>query len=120
LWDVAALLVQDREQERACYIDSSALVKLVGHEPGTPELIARLESHQTVARVSSCLVEIEVARVIRVTVAAIPSMIARIDAVEIDTRIRAVAAAYDDPALRRVDGIHLATAEVSAEDSQEN
>jgi predicted nucleic acid-binding protein len=41
-------------------------------------------------------------------------VLARLDRFEIDQVIRATAAAYPDPALRSLDAIHLATAQIAA------
>lgn len=104
------------------YLDSSALVKLVREEPETPTLVAWLGERLTIARVTSCLAEIEVARAIRrhdpAASAGLPGVLARLYRVEIDARIRAIAAAYDDPALRSLDAIHLATAEMLSLEGQ--
>jgi predicted nucleic acid-binding protein len=45
---------------------------------------------------------------------AVPSVLARLDRFDIDPVIRSTAAAYPDPALRSLDAIHLATAQVAA------
>ena len=105
------------------YLDSSALVKLVRHERETPDLLAWLRERASAALVSSCLAEVEVARAIRrydpTALANIPGVMARLYRVEIDARIRAMAAAYEDAALRSLDAIHLATAEFLARESQD-
>jgi len=104
------------------YLDSSALVKLVRRERETPDLLVWLRERASAALVSSCLAEVEVARAIRwydpTALANISGVMARIYRVEIDARIRAMAAAYEDAALRSLDAIHLATAELLARESQ--
>jgi hypothetical protein len=98
------------------YLDSSAVVKLVRREPGSDALAAWLQAQGDVALVSSCLVEVEVPRAIRRydpdSLAHVEQVIARLYKVEIDVKIRAMAAAYDDRMLRSLDAIHLATAEL--------
>lgn len=105
------------------YLDSSALVKLVRHERETPGLLTWLRERASAALVSSCLAEVEVARAIRrydpTALANIPGVMTRMYRVEIDARIRAMAAAYEDAALRSLDAIHLATAELLARESQD-
>ncbi|MGC8487749.1 MAG: type II toxin-antitoxin system VapC family toxin [Clostridia bacterium] len=104
------------------YLDSSALVKLIRDEPETPALIAWLNDRASVACVSSCLAEVEVARALRrhdpAALATMPAVMARVYRVEIDARIRARAAAYDDLLLPSLDAIHLATADVLISEGQ--
>jgi hypothetical protein len=68
--------------------------------------------------ITSALAEIELPSAIR-TVApeglpALPSVLARLDRFDIDPVIRSTAAAYPHPALRSLDAVHLATAQVAA------
>ena len=96
------------------YLDSSAVVKLVRREPGSDALVAWLQAQGDVALVSSCLVEVEVPRAIRRydpdSLQNVGPLIARLYKVEIDAKVRAMAAAYGDKLLRSLDAIHLATA----------
>ena len=98
------------------YLDSSAIVKLVRREPGSDALAVWLQAQGDAALVSSCLVEVEVPRAIRRydpdSLTHVEQLIARLYKVEIDAKIRAMAAAYDDKLLRSLDAIHLATAEL--------
>lgn len=98
------------------YLDSSAVVKLVRREPGSDALAAWLQAQGDVALVSSCLVEVEVPRAIRRydpdSLQNVGPLIARLYKVEIDAKVRAMAAAYGDKLLRSLDAIHLATAEL--------
>ena len=99
------------------YLDSSALVKLVRHEPGTVELVAWLAQRQPTALVSSALVEVEVPRGLRRHAAGaligVPAVLARLYRLEIDATVRATAAAYEDSSLRSLDAIHLASAQIA-------
>ncbi|MCL6595021.1 MAG: type II toxin-antitoxin system VapC family toxin [Firmicutes bacterium] len=105
------------------YLDSSALVKLVRFERETPSLLAWLRERASAPLVSSFLAEVEVARAVRrydpTALVNVPGVMARLYRMEIDARIRAMAAAYDDANLRSLDAIHLATAELLALESQE-
>ena len=96
------------------YLDSAAVVKLVRAEPLTRNLVDWLNDRRDTPLVSSALVEIEVPRALRRTVpqalGRVPAVLARMYRLEIDATVRAVAAAYDDPHLRSLDAIHLATA----------
>ena len=96
------------------YLDSAAVVKLVRAEPFTQNLLDWLNDRRELPLVSSALVEVEVVRALRRTVpqalGRVPAVLARMYRLEIDAVIRAVAAAYDDPHLRSLDAIHLATA----------
>lgn len=94
------------------YLDPSALVKLVVHEPETQALREALRSWPE--RVSSVVAEIEVERVgRRIGVGATRktrSVLARIALVDLDEQIRRRAGAMGPPELRTLDAIHLATA----------
>jgi predicted nucleic acid-binding protein len=46
--------------------------------------------------------------------ASVPVVLARLDLFEIDDVVRTTAASYQDPHLRSLDAIHLATASVAA------
>jgi uncharacterized protein len=96
------------------YLDSAAVVKLVHHEPRTPQLIAWLNARPGVPLVSSALVEVEVPRALRrhspASLPSIPATLSRLYRLEIDATIRAAAASLPSPFLRTLDAIHLATA----------
>lgn len=66
------------------------------------------------------LAEIELPRALRRIeprlVAEVPGLLARLGLHEIDATVRATAAADDDPDLRSLDAIHVATAEVALGD----
>lgn len=103
------------------YLDSAAVVKLVRQEPHTAELVAWLNTHQEAALVSSALVEVEVSRALRRSapqaLIGVPAVVGRLFRLEIDATIRATAAAFAEPTLRSLDAIHLATAQVLANES---
>ncbi|GAA1594058.1 type II toxin-antitoxin system VapC family toxin [Kribbella sancticallisti] len=65
--------------------------------------------------VSSALAEVELPRALRRTepalLAGVPAALARIAVYEIDEIVRTTAAAYDDPRIRPLDAVHLATAD---------
>lgn len=94
-----------------CYLDTSALVKLVIDEGGS----AAMATLATTSRgVASALVRTEVPRaVMRRRPAAldrVPSMLAAVDLLDIDDEILHAAATLGPPSLRSLDAIHLATA----------
>ena len=97
------------------YLDSSAIVKLIRVEAESPALRDWLNRRDEPA-VTSVLAEVEVPRALRRSapahLAAMPSVLARISRIDMDASVRATAAAYLPDALRSLDAIHLATAEV--------
>lgn len=98
------------------YLDSAAVVKLVRREQGSAELTTWLNERSDEALVSSVLVEVEVPRALRRSapqaLVGVPGALARLYRLEIDQTVRATAAAYEDSALRSLDAIHLATAQL--------
>lgn len=100
------------------YLDSSALVKLVRQEPGTAELFDWLNADDRVGvqRVSSALAEIELARALRRSapraLVHVPTVLSNMYLMDISRVVRQAAASYEDPLLRSLDAIHLATAQV--------
>lgn len=99
------------------YLDTSALVKLIRIEVESDALGDWLDERTEIRWITSALAEVELPRAIRVAapegLSAVPSVLARLDRFEIDSVIRATAAAYPDPALRSLDAIHLATAQTA-------
>jgi predicted nucleic acid-binding protein len=97
------------------YLDSAAVIKLIRVEDETPELVGYLNARGDERLVASALIEVEVPRALRrsepAVLGAVAATIARIDRVEIDSSVRAIAAAYTDPHWRSLDAIHLATAD---------
>jgi predicted nucleic acid-binding protein len=97
------------------YLDSAAIVKLIRPEAETAALHAWLTAQSDKALVASALVLTEVPRALRRTdpgrLAAVPTVLSRLDRVPIDDTVLATAAAYSDPSLRTLDAIHLASAQ---------
>ena len=97
------------------YLDSSAIVKLIRVEAESPALRDWLNGRDE-PPVTSVLAEVEVPRALRRSgpahLAAMPGVLARISRIDMDASVRATAAAYLSDALRSLDAIHLATAEV--------
>ena len=99
--------------ESAVYLDSSALVKLVVHEPESAALVASLR--RRAERVSCALARVEVVRAVR---AHGPSAVARarrlldwISLIHLDDALIDAAAELQGDALRTLDAIHLAAAQ---------
>ena len=97
------------------YLDSSAIVKLIRVEKESPALRDWLNARAE-PPVTSVLAEVEVPRALRrsapAQLAALPGVLARISRIEMDSSVRATAGAYVTDALRSLDAIHLATAEM--------
>ncbi|MFF5076273.1 type II toxin-antitoxin system VapC family toxin [Actinoplanes sp. NPDC000266] len=98
------------------YLDSAAVVKLVRQEACSADLVSWLNEHQDVPLVSSALVEVEVPRALRRSapqaLIGVPAAVGRLFRMEIDSTVRATAAAFAEPMLRSLDAIHLATAQI--------
>jgi predicted nucleic acid-binding protein len=98
------------------YLDTAALVKLVRAEAQSQALVDWLNARAAQPLVASALVEIEVPRALRRSqpgvLGSVAMVLARLHRVEISAAVRATAGAYADPALRSLDAIHLATAEL--------
>lgn len=96
------------------YLDSAAIIKLIHDEPGSADLITWLDTQRDSPLVSSALVEVEVPRAIRRSapqgLRGVPSALARVSRLEIDSIVRSIAAAFEQRFLRSLDAIHLATA----------
>jgi uncharacterized protein len=103
------------------YLDSAAVVKLVRQEACSSDLISWLNAHSDSPLVSSALVEVEVSRALRRSapqaLVGVPVAVGRLFRLEIDSTIRATAAAFAEPTLRSLDAIHLATAQVLTNES---
>jgi predicted nucleic acid-binding protein len=101
------------------YLDSAAVVKLVRAEPLTVDLVDWLNTRRSLPLASSALVEVEVSRALRraapEALSRVPATLSRLYRLEVDVMVRAVAAAYDEPRLRSLDAIHLATAALLAD-----
>ncbi|ASU77913.1 PIN domain-containing protein [Actinopolyspora erythraea] len=96
------------------YVDTSAVLKLVRRERETDELLSWLDARHGLPIVSSVLLEVEVSRALHrnapESLDSVPAVLGRIATYEIDDLVRATAASYQDPNLRSLDAIHLATA----------
>jgi predicted nucleic acid-binding protein len=103
------------------YFDSSALFKLVHDEPETGSLRQWLASRPDERLIASVLVEVEVERTVRRRAASalsmLPPLLGSIYQIEIDPTVRAIGARYQDPHLRSLDAIHMATAQHVAANS---
>jgi predicted nucleic acid-binding protein len=100
------------------YLDTSALVKLIRVEPESAQLADWLDEQTELRWITSTLTEVELPRALiragaLTGLAAVPTVLARLDKFEIDTVVRSIAAAYQNPALRSLDAVHLATAQVA-------
>lgn len=97
------------------YLDTSALVKLIRVESESEALTAWLNSWSA-PFVASALVEVELPRALRRSqpgvLGGVAAVIARLHRFEINAAVRATAGAYPEAALRSIDAIHLATAEL--------
>ena len=97
------------------YLDTAALVKLVRREDASDELVDWLNEQVDRLLVSSSLAEVELPRVLRRSepslLEAAPSILARVSVYDVDETVRTTAAAYQDPWIRSLDAIHLATAD---------
>lgn len=96
------------------YLDTAALIKLIRPEAESDALADWLNEQSGVPLVSSVLSEVEVPRALRRSepslLASVPAVLQRIGVYDIDDVVRSTAASYDDPLLRSLDAIHLATA----------
>jgi uncharacterized protein len=97
------------------FLDSAAIVKMIRREVESAALEAWLGNQEDKELVASSLVLTEVPRALRrsdpARLAAVPTVLARLDRVPVDDTVLATAAAYSDPMLRTLDAIHLATAQ---------
>ena len=101
------------------YLDTSALVKLIVLEVHSGDLADWLDVRAEMRWITSTLTDVELARAIiragqPAGLASVPAVLARLDRFEIDDVVRSTAAAFQDPRLRTLDAIHLATASVAA------
>lgn len=97
------------------YLDTSGAMKLVRAEAHSAELGRWFNDHLGVPVLSSVLIEVEL---LRATRRSAPEWIVRaaevlrgIGVVTVSPSVIARAAGYDDPNLRSLDAIHLATAQ---------
>ncbi|MFD3405179.1 type II toxin-antitoxin system VapC family toxin [Kribbella sp. NPDC058693] len=97
------------------FLDSAAIVKMIRREAESAALESWLANQEDKELVASSLVLTEVPRALRrsdpARLAAVPTVLARLDRVPVDDTVLATAAAYADPMLRTLDAIDLATAQ---------
>ncbi|GAA1589242.1 type II toxin-antitoxin system VapC family toxin [Kribbella hippodromi] len=97
------------------FLDSAAIVKMIRREAESAALETWLATQPDKQLVASALVLTEVPRALRRSdpgrLAAVPTVLARLDRVAVDETVLATAAAYSDPMLRTLDAIHLASAQ---------
>ncbi|MGW6278912.1 type II toxin-antitoxin system VapC family toxin [Kribbella sp. NPDC055071] len=97
------------------FLDSAAIVKMLRREAESAALESWLATQADKELVASALVLTEVPRALRRSdpgrLAAVPTILARLDRVPLDETVLATAAAYTDPMLRSLDAIHLASAQ---------
>jgi predicted nucleic acid-binding protein len=100
------------------YLDSSALVKLVVAEPESAALRRFLRTEPR--RASCALARVEVLRAVRphgaVAVTRARQQLRRVDLVQVDDELLESAAALDVRILRSLDAIHLAAAQLLADE----
>lgn len=105
------------------YLDSAAIVKLIHLEPESAALDGWLAEHIGMSRMTSALAEVEVARAVLRCAPdrqqQIPVVMGTIARIQIGDPVRALAASYENPMLRSLDAIHLATAQLLANRSGE-
>ena len=103
--------------ERITYLDSSAMVKLVVHEPESAVLARFLRGKRPV--VSSALARVEVCRACHSLGPKIDRRVrevfSRVEFVRINDRVIEIAASLEPGELRTLDAIHLATASLFSE-----
>src|SRR6202007_1843881 len=97
------------------YLDTAALVKLVRVEPESAALVGWLHARADQPLVASTLVEVELSRALWRSqpgvLGSVAGVLGRLHRIEITGAGRATAAAYQEPTLRSLDAIHVATAE---------
>ncbi len=102
--------------DEVVYLDSSALVKLVVVEPESDALSAYLMERPE--RASSMLARVEVPRAVRAhgpgAVARARALLTRISLLHLDESLLDAAANIDEPHLRSLDAIHVASARTVA------
>ncbi|ADB51386.1 type II toxin-antitoxin system VapC family toxin [Conexibacter woesei] len=107
--------------DAVCYLDSSALVKLVVREPESATLTRHLRSRPV--RVSCALATVEVVRAVGAhgpeATDRARQVLDGVDMIRLDDPLLHAAATLDGPLLRSLDAIHLAAALALREDEVE-
>ena len=95
-----------------CYVDASALVKLIVDEAESQALRSYLMGDSKI--ITSRLAAVELLRAINRTTYVAPAevapLLASVEFIELDASISRAAGALSPPALRSLDAIHLASA----------
>jgi uncharacterized protein len=103
--------------EKAWYIDSSAIVKLVAREPESPALRRFLKRRRTL--VASALAQTEVSRAVlplgQPFLRKARDVLDRIELVRVNRQVLGDAARLEPATLRTSDAVHLATAALFAD-----
>jgi predicted nucleic acid-binding protein len=97
---------------RLLYLDVSALVKLALQEPETPALIEFLRSEES-AGIALEIAEVEVERAVHRmggSASDAATALRHVTLLELDERVRRLAAALDPPSLRTLDALDAAAA----------
>lgn len=96
------------------YLDSSALLKLLVEEAESATLVDFLAGHADLRAVTSELAQVEVPRALRrlapSALGEARTLLTQLDTVPLGQRILQVAAELEDPLLRTLDALHLASA----------
>jgi uncharacterized protein len=102
------------------YLDSCAVIKLLKFEVESPALVEWLGERNEVPKVSSALLEVEMARALHRDAPhlldELPPVLRRIHRLDMTAAVRAKAAGYRYPQLRSLDALHLATADLLREE----
>lgn len=105
------------------YLDTCAVAKLARHERETEALFDWLERHGDESLIASVLLEVELERALRradpTALGRIPRILSGITRIELTAPIRVLAGAYQDPLLRSLDAVHLATAQALTDGGEE-
>ncbi|PRY58311.1 type II toxin-antitoxin system VapC family toxin [Glycomyces artemisiae] len=98
------------------YLDSCAVIKLLKFEAESPALVKWLGERAASPKVSSALLEVEMARALHRDaphlLEDLPRVLGRIHRLDMTAAVRAKAAEYRFPQLRSLDALHLATADL--------
>lgn len=107
--------------EGATYLDSSALVKFILDEPETPALLAHVRGRRRIT--SSALALVEVVRAVRrllpAEVGSARRMLRALEVVPVSDPLLREAADLEDPTVRALDAIHVASAASLADELSE-
>jgi len=98
------------------YLDSCAVIKLLKFEAESAALVKWLGERVEAPKVSSALLEVEMARALHRDaphlLEDLPRVLGRVHRLDMTAAVRAKAAEYRYPQLRSLDALHLATADL--------